>query len=66
MIPNVKYALCLSVMLLNGCKSIGLADSYCEIAKPIYVAKADSFTDGTARQILEHNETGAGVCNWNK
>jgi len=59
-----KFALCLSVILLSGCAKNGIADSYCGIAKPIYIANADVFTDETARQILEHNETGATVCEW--
>lgn len=31
---------------------------------PIYPSKNDSLTDGTARQILAHDEHGAKVCHW--
>lgn len=39
---------------------------YCATAKPIYIAKEDVFTDATAREILEHNETGRNLCGWGK
>lgn len=39
---------------------------YCATAKPIYIANEDYFTDSTARQILEHNETGRNLCGWGK
>jgi hypothetical protein len=32
------------------------------VAQPIYISQADVFTDGTARQILAHNETWARIC----
>lgn len=32
--------------------------------RAIRPARADVLTDGTARQILAHNETGARVCGW--
>jgi len=35
---------------------------YCTIASPVYISKKDVLTDGTARQILEHNETWQRAC----
>jgi len=51
-------------MLLTGCATSGAVTSagYCEVAKPILISKKDVFTDGTARQILAHNETWAAIC----
>lgn len=58
-------------MLINGCatngqetKTIGdtiqqkpvIVDTGCKWNKPIYVSKEDILTEGTARQILAHNE----------
>lgn len=56
---------CMTAMLLQSCSPIG-ADSYCAIARPIYVAKGDVLTDLTARQIYDHNEIGAKLCEWKK
>ena len=53
----------LLVVMLSGCSSVAIND-YCAIANPIYVSKNDGFTDLTARQILDHNETGEKVCEW--
>jgi hypothetical protein len=51
-------------MLLTGCATSGAVTSagYCEVAKPILISKKDELTDGTARQILAHNETWAAIC----
>jgi len=51
-------------MLLAGCATSGAVTSsgYCEVAAPILISKDDAFTDGTARQILAHNETWAAIC----
>lgn len=50
-------------MLLAGCTTPGaVTNNYCDITQPIYVSKSDVFTDGTARQILEHNETWKRIC----
>lgn len=57
----------LTVLLLNGCVTSGQGtDLGCTWAKPIYVSRLDQFTDGTARQIQEHNETGAERCGWKR
>lgn len=53
---------CLVAVLLTGCATSGVATSYCDISKPVYISKQDVLTDGTARQILQHNETWQRVC----
>lgn len=50
----------LSMMILIA----GCATDPCNWAKPINPSRSDALTDGTARQILIHNETGARVCGW--
>lgn len=39
-------------------------DNGCSWAKPIYVSPDDVLTDPTARQIKDHDETGARICEW--
>lgn len=56
------------IALLASCNSgpaIELSNG-CEWVKPIYPSKDDSLTDGTARQILNHDETGKQICGWSK
>lgn len=36
----------------------------CEWVKPIYPSNDDQLTDGTARQILDHDEAGKQICGW--
>lgn len=57
--------------LLASCATTGgpatkpvVNDNGCSWAKPIYVSKADVLTDGTARQIKDHDESGARICGW--
>lgn len=59
-----RWSACLSAMLLTGCATSGVVTSagYCEVARPILISKQDGLTDGTARQILGHNETWAAIC----
>ena len=75
-----KWELYLPVLLLTSCVATGCATpptpiqkalaatqpDYCATAKPIYIGKADVFTDATAKEILEHNETGRNLCGWGK
>jgi hypothetical protein len=51
----------LMAMLLSGCGMSGSADS---AFSPIYIHKDDYLTDGTARQILGHNELGKNILGW--
>ncbi len=50
--------------LLASCASNGARIDPCGPWRPILVSRADTLTDGTARQILAHNETGARLCDW--
>ena len=50
--------------LTASCSISGAATSGCEWTAPILVSQGDDLTDGTARQILAHNEAGAEVCGW--
>lgn len=36
----------------------------CEWVRPIYPSVNDQLTDGTAKQILDHDETGKTICGW--
>lgn len=52
-------------LLLTGCATGGPAtEGGCAAFQPIYVSRADTLTDGTAEQILVHNETGGRLCRW--
>jgi hypothetical protein len=54
-----------SLILLAGCATPGpVTDGFCVEAKPVYISKQDVLTDGTARQILAHNEYGRSRCGW--
>jgi hypothetical protein len=54
----------LTALLLGSCGTSGPAISAggCEWAKPVFVSRQDVLTDGTARQILAHNEAWERVC----
>lgn len=51
------------ILPLASCATIGHSDG-CDWDRAIYVSPKDSLTDPTAKQILEHNKTGAKVCGW--
>jgi len=53
-----------SAVLLAGCATEVSLRTDCDWAVPIRPSTRDQLTDGTARQILGHNETGAEVCGW--
>lgn len=67
---KTKLLAVLTATLLTGCETTGpetkIVDTGCTWTRPIYVGKADVLTDGTARQILAHNETGAARCGWTR
>ena len=50
------------MLCVSGCVSGSGINSGCEWAKPIFTSKDDVLTDGTARAILNHNETWLTVC----
>lgn len=49
---------------LAGCATSGAGTKagYCDVSQPILISKKDVLTDGTARQILSHNETWKSIC----
>lgn len=52
-------------MLLLACATSGpVTSDFCAVARPIYISRDDQFTCPTARQILDHNETGKTLCGW--
>lgn len=53
-----------SLTLLAGCSGTGGGIDPCGAWRPILVSRADVLTDGSARQILAHNETGRRLCGW--
>lgn len=63
-LPILVFAL----TALAGCAAFQpkVIDTGCVWASPIYVSKADILTDGTATQILKHNETGKRLCGWKR
>lgn len=60
------FAMCLPILLLAGCATTGAGINGCDWAKPIYVSNDDVLTDGTAKQVLTHDETGKAICGWGK
>lgn len=59
-----RFGICLLVSLLGGCASTGtvIVDLGCFWARDIRVSDHDMLTDGTADQILAHNEAWADHC----
>lgn len=57
---KMALASSLMAMLLSGCDSTGNDSAF----SPIYIHKDDQLTDGTARQILQHNQTGQSLYGW--
>jgi hypothetical protein len=51
-------------MLLGGCSGTGGGTDACGPWRPVLVSRADVLSDGTARQVLAHNETGRQLCGW--
>jgi ABC-type lipoprotein release transport system permease subunit len=56
-------ALLVSLTLMSGCAT-GSVTNFCQMAEPILISRQDVLTDGTARQILAHNEVGRATCGW--
>ena len=51
---------------MTGCATKSVAPDYCATARPIYISRTDVISDATAREILEHNETGRNLCGWGR
>jgi len=49
-------------MLLSACSTSGAGIDICSIMEPILISHDDVLTEGTARQILIHNEVYERVC----
>ena len=60
---RIAFVALVTAPLLTSCGNDGRATD-CAWARPIYTSRADQLTDGTARQILTHNDTGAEICGW--
>lgn len=55
----------LVLVLLSGCAAVGAGtEGACAAFRPIYISRVDQMSDGTAEQLLAHNETGARLCGW--
>ncbi|PWC89850.1 hypothetical protein TSH100_04230 [Azospirillum sp. TSH100] len=55
----------MALALLTGCATAGPGtEGACAAFRPIYISRADQLSEGTAEQLLEHNETGARLCGW--
>lgn len=52
------------LILLASCAGGGGPATDCAAWRPISVSRADVLTDGTARQVLAHNETGRRIGCW--
>ena len=67
---KLMLAVCVTVTLLIGCSTVGreieVVDTACNWIRPIFVSRQDVLTDGTARQILAHNEAGSKRCGWER
>lgn len=52
------------IVALTGCMPAQAIHDYCNIAKPILLAKGEAatLTDETAKEILAHNLTFAKIC----
>ena len=57
----MRYPLLALVIGLTACCDPP-ADSYCTVAKPVYMSKEDVLTRDTLREIVTHNETWAKLC----
>ncbi|HVI55474.1 MAG TPA: hypothetical protein VM621_10535 [Luteibacter sp.] len=62
----LSLLLLLTLPVLSCCATGPVQTDGCDWAKPIYVSKDDVLTDGTAKQILTHDETGKVICGWVK
>lgn len=61
-----KLALIAATTLsLSACGGNGpSANSYCSVAKPIYLQEDDNLNRATLKALLTHNETGSRLCGW--
>lgn len=57
-------ALLLSLSASGCATNEPMGAEFCMVSMPIFISQHDVLTDGTARQILTHNELGAKLCDW--
>jgi hypothetical protein len=48
----------------NGRAQPAVADTFCQIAQPIYMDPADKLAGATWLAIVNHDETGERLCGW--
>lgn len=62
---GLKWRVCLLGLLVASCSKNGVEvhTDFCTYATPIYVGTGDVFTDDTAKQILNVDETWKSLCN---
>ncbi len=59
---NRAAAILLLAGMLAACQTT--AGDFCLVAAPIRPSASDQLTEGTARQVLAHNEYGMATCQW--
>lgn len=64
--PKTMWLLLVIPLLMTGCVNGQENDTFCQLAKPIYLEKQDKLTPNTARIILSHDETGRIYCGWER
>ena len=65
MLHHKRWLLLILPLLLASCATTaGRATDPCAPWKPIYASRIDVLTDGTARQIRDHDETGVKLGCW--
>jgi hypothetical protein len=63
-ISAIALTVVCAASLSTGCATVSPIHDYCQIAKPILLAKGEAakLSDATDREILAHNETYAKIC----
>ena len=59
---TLKSAAILALLLTSSCAGSGNGTDFCAVDNPIYVSKDDVLTEGTATEILDHNDTWERQC----
>lgn len=60
---RLKLLVCLTMLCVSGCGVNGsVIDTACSWVRPIMISKDDALTPGTARQILDHNDSWKAAC----
>ena len=62
----MKTLVALAIVLLAGCERIVYVSDGCLYFEPIRPTAEEiaTMTSETVRQILSHNDTGKGLCDW--